>query len=43
MKVGGKVKVVVVEEDRGAFCLQVWAMEFMAEQERIRVRKDETR
>ena len=43
MKVGGEVKAVVAEEDRGAFCMQLQAMEFMAEQERIRVRKDEKR
>ena len=43
MKVGGKVKVVVAEEDKGAFCMQLWALEFMAKQKLIRVRKDEKR
>ena len=43
MKVGGKVKAVVAEEDRGAFCKQLQAMEFMAEQDRKWVRKDEKR
>ena len=33
----------VAEEDRGAFSMQLQAMEFMAEQERIQVRKDEKR
>ena len=33
----------VSEEDRGAFCMQLQAMEFMAEQERLQVRKYEKR
>ena len=43
MKVGGKVNEVVSEEDRGAFCMQIQAMEFMADQELLRVRKYEKR
>ena len=43
MKVGGEVKAVVAEEDRGAFSMQIQTMEFMAEQEQIRMRKDEKR
>ena len=34
---------VISEEDRGAFCMQLQAMEFMAEQERLWVRKYEKR
>ena len=33
MKVGGEDKAMAAEEDRGAFCMQLKAMEFMAEQE----------
>ena len=33
----------VSEEDRGAFCMQLQAMEFMAEPEQLRVRKYEKR
>ena len=43
MKVGEEVKAVVAEEDKGSFCIQLQAMEFMAEQKRIRVRNDEKR
>ena len=43
MKVGGEVKALVAEEDRGAFCMQLHAMEFIAEYEQIRERKDEKR
>ena len=43
MKVEGEVKAVVAEEERGSFYMQLQAMEFMAEHERIRVRKDEKR
>ena len=43
VKMGGEVKEVATEEDRVAFCMQLQAMEFMAEQERLRVRKYEKR
>ena len=41
MKVGEEVKAVVIEEDKGSFYMQHQAMEFMTEQERIRMRNDE--
>ena len=34
MKVGGEVKAVAAGKDRGAFCMQLQVMEFMAKQER---------
>ena len=40
---GGEAKVVVAEEDRGAFGMQLQTRDFLAEQERIQVRKDEKR
>ena len=39
----GKVEEIVAEEGNFAFCMQLQALEFMAEQEQLRVRKYELR